>query len=162
MRLLGLDVGANVGHALIERDGRTFTWLDGGAIRFNDPALRTMIVGASVDLIVIETPAGYAFSPARVSALMQAASIGGWCQGVAGEHDHRVMVVTAGEVRTALCGKANANDALVKAVLGRVVQNMPRTNSHARDAAAAAWYGAMVDDGKRFACAEELKRRRSK
>lgn len=93
--------------------------------------------------LVVETPAGYAFIPARVPHLLSTAWVAGGMAWLAEWRGLRVARITAQQVRKVLAGKANADDSLVKiTVRGHVFGAPTNTNDHVYDALAVGVVGA--------------------
>lgn len=93
--------------------------------------------------LAIETPAGYAFQPARVPMLLQTRGVATAMQWMAEEEGHRVAVCTAQQVRKVLGGKATADDEAVKLLARGHVFGAPQTgNDHVNDALCVGVVGA--------------------
>ena len=141
--LLGLDVGVHTGYVVLTPSlpGR-YRYVAHGVITGNYVAS----VGEVVDmwaptLVAVEVPQGYVHEHARGKALLDAARLGGELVGHLRTVVERVEQVSAQEARKALCGRATATDAMVKAAVGYRVPTWPRrSNDHERDAALAAMF----------------------
>lgn len=71
------------------------------------------------DLVVVETPAGYAYSAARVRGLLDAAGAAGEFRGVARASGARAVPCSAETWRAALTGSAHPDDAAIQTALER-------------------------------------------
>lgn len=147
--ILGLDVGRNVGVSRIRLDSQQRFWweLDDVFSDVEAPALiDTMLCDPQepVDLVAVELPQGYVHHAARGPELLRAAKVGGALVQVAKARGIQVVETNATEVRKALCRRPNAGDAEVKMMVYLRVIDWPKiSNSHQRDAAAAAVFAGL-------------------
>lgn len=164
MIVLGLDPGtSHHGWALLEmpRTGRG-RMLAGGhmaavkvPVRFQ--AISDWIDSSAwtwtpwIDVVGIETPAGYIHEHKRGAALLATAVEAGKLIERAGR---LAVVLSAAQVRKSLAKNPAASDEAVASALGVFLDMPKRSNVHARDAAAVAlvaWQRWMVDHGREVA-----------
>lgn len=165
MIVLAVDPGpSNSGFAILEvmsGPGVRVTFKDGGHVPSSHEGFTAWLTRARFFAaqdavfipcsvaVAIETPAGFAFGPGRVPMLLATGLVAGGMDWVARHLGHRTVVATAQQVRKALCGKANADDAVVKAtVRGQVFGAPERCNDHVNDALAMGVFGAWVMVGQ--------------
>lgn len=101
-----------------------------------------------IDIVGIETPAGYVHEHKRGAALLATAVEAGKLIERAGR---MAVVLSAAQVRKSLVKDPAASDEAVASALGVFLEMPKRSNVHARDAAAVAlvaWQRWMVDHGR--------------
>lgn len=101
-----------------------------------------------IDIVGIETPAGYVHEHKRGAALLATAVEAGKLIERAGR---MAVVLSAAQVRKSLAKNPAASDEAVASALGVFLDMPKRSNVHARDAAAVAlvaWQRWMVDHGR--------------
>ena len=146
MRVLGLDpslVGA--AWTLIERvssfRGR---WISTGEIALDGRALAELLATLAPGLVVVEQP-DWIGSPKLAPLgphIVNTAWAGGGIHLAAAALGYRAEAVYARQGRLWLTNSVSPDDAEIAAALPRALDGIPaRTNSHARDAAVAAWAG---------------------
>ena len=140
--LLALDPGpTQTGYANVRAAGGRATFVSGGLARSCRRELVPLLEQA--EAVALEVPRGPIFAPYRGPTIIATAGIACAIAWEAERLGKPVVEFTAGEVRKALCGKANANDhAVADVVRGNVVDFPARSNEHVRDACALAVVGA--------------------
>lgn len=140
MRVLGVDPGsAHVGVAVLEFDshGRaSWSWAD--EVSPNDVSrawLLDLVTRFRFDRVAIEQPVPRAMGALR--QLIATAELSGYVRGLADSLSLDPMPITSYEWRKRLTGASNAKDAVIKFALEEHL-NVPRSNSHKRDAAGVA------------------------
>jgi len=157
MIVLGVDPGQNIGWTALDIHGAAARWIasgvarqltiepgrilfDGDAVVLTGDCAPALIVVESVNRVYPRER----FCTNMATAIATAERVCGQVLGAAAAALIPTEEVAAGTWRSALAGRANADDALVKKfVLARVTGWPRRSASHARDAAGAAIYGAM-------------------
>ena len=135
------------------------TFLEGGSVNsawFDvDHLLRALAADHNGTLVAIEWLEGIAY-PCKhanvVSGLIASAAAAGIVEGTARAMGLNTSRVPAVKWRGLVCGRPNANDALVKAALEARVVGMPKRSSvHVRDAIGCAVGAAWAAGGDRVA-----------
>lgn len=150
MRILGFDPGPEMcGYAMLRSTGDRSRpmFVCGGTVKSRGTDLAALIGGEATAaggvepfVVAIEVVRGYAYEPARSSALHATAQIAGMIQGLCHGLSVACESMSGAEWRKHMVGKGNADDALVKAAVRTLVDGLPdRTNVHLRDAAGVAF-----------------------
>lgn len=138
MLVLGFDTGpTKTAYAVLENDDNTY--ITSGIFessKFPEFWKENETMLGDKFGVVVETPAGFGFSGARVAMLLETAVVSGsifsffsWSKQV------DVKRLTAGQIRKETMGRASSTDNDTKYFLEMNVKNFPkRTNSHTRDA----------------------------
>lgn len=149
-RIVGIDVGATCGVVRLMPTGgwgATGPFLYEGSAATRDVFASGLI--RDVDVLAVEGVSGAVYNTgdgmgaalSRGKALMVAARLSGRLEQWARDHSVEHHEYTARDVRKAMCGRANADDAMVALVVrSRVVDWPARSNAHERDAALVAIY----------------------
>ena len=142
MIVLGVDPGSSAsGWARVDvRGGNglpvTVTYVSSGNALSKPSSLSPLMDGA--DVVGCEKLEGVTYpakGPGIVSALIASSYVAGLVSGIAAARGIRCIDMPAVQWRRIVIGKPNANDALVKDVVHRLVIGLPkRTNVHVRDA----------------------------
>lgn len=160
LRVLGVDAGVHCGVAVLDVDlARGMgSFIHCGILDAGDRIgeLRRMLNDEPFHpLVAFEIPSGVVYErdrrgapsrPAMTKHLVEAAGIGRELRGVALALGFEVATATAGEVRAALCGRNNADDAAVESMLRLRCPTWPaprKTTNHERDAGAVAIFAAL-------------------
>ncbi len=140
--VVGFDVGATLGVAVLVEQWGGFSYSFAGSMRYGAIEwARCVALKLSPSLVAIETPSGYIHEHARGKALLAAARQAGELVGALRADGHTVVECSAVEWRKALCGRGTATDARVKQMVRTRVSNWPaRSNAHERDAAGVAMF----------------------
>lgn len=136
MRVLGIDPGSShVGVCVLEfNDHGRATWKHAEELTPND-VTQDWLRGFDVDRVAIELPVPRAMGALR--QLIGTAEIAGYIRGLADSLGLDPMPITSYEWRKRLTGSSNAKDAVIRFALEAHI-NVPRSNSHKRDAAGVA------------------------
>ena len=135
MNLLSLDPGpTSSGYARVRLVGPRVTYVSSGRVSSDLNQLERLF-DPELDAVAVETPKGYVFSPARGAQLLATARIAGALAWMAQARHLRLVELSAGEWRKALCGRATADDHRVAdAVAANVIDCPAKSNVHVRDA----------------------------
>jgi Holliday junction resolvasome RuvABC endonuclease subunit len=127
--------GFAVANLTPEMRGRP-TFLRGGKVDSAFDSIRCLLdENSNVDIVAVETPAGFIHEHARGAQLLETRGVAGRIDTIARMRSHNVVEMTAGEWRRQLTGKANASDAVIKRAVTMFAYGLPkRTNAHMRDA----------------------------
>lgn len=141
MNVLGVDVGAVSGIALLRMGVRDAVWLDGCSTREHPLDTPFFAGDVAFDVLGIECIEGYAHGErahAKTKHLIAAAALAGEILGWARAKGIPVFSAPASVWRKRVLGKASPTDAEVKKIITLLVSNLPkRCSSHVRDACVA-------------------------
>ena len=88
-----------------------------------------------VDIVAVETPAGYVHEHARGAQLLETRGEASMIAAIARVIGLLVVEMTAGEWRRQLTGKSNASDAVIARACAMLASGLPKRSSvHTRDA----------------------------
>ena len=150
MIVIGIDPGATVGFCELEVtgnvvQGRRARWVTGKSVRAV-PHLHTfldMVIEGAPDgaVFALEEASGYAHgerAAAKVKALMASAKVEERIANKIEVAGFVVVRLAASHARKLVVGRGAATDAMVKAAVTRLIEGVPRSNAHVRDAAVVA------------------------
>lgn len=165
-RVLGIDPGATTwGWAVLEvvhDPGVRISYLCGGVGNASASTLLGLLQSFTPGVAGVETPAGFAFEPGRVPALLRTARTAGGAVWLLETRGVRVVEATAQQTRKMLCGKANADDAAVAQCIRGNVFGLPMGSiaDHVADAVMVGVVAAWVAAGKAALPAPKAKAKR--
>jgi len=143
--ILGIDPGPTDGAhgwALLRMAGARPRYLRGGHDALSVVLAQVVALPAG-SRVAVETPEGYVWHKARGKALLSTATAAGYFAGRARAQGLALVTPSAQVWRRAVCGKGTVGDADVALVVKRLVDGIPRTNAHVRDAIGVALLAAL-------------------
>lgn len=150
--VLGVDAGpSSCGYAILrspERPGHRPVFVTGGSVPSDPDNLWGLIESQRLSVpnlaVAVEGVRGYAYGIERSAHLVATNGVAEFIHGIVYANRIPYVGTSAATWRKALCGKANASDATIKRVVVMLIEGVPRTNAHVRDACGAAFYAMNV------------------
>lgn len=142
MIVLGIDPGKHTGIAVLELRGtQRPRWIAGETVEQDQ--VSDWLKAYRPELVVVETPKSIHRAQANVH-LIATAILAGEYRAMAEGANYRAIAISPEQWRASLIGvfRKGKIDGRVKEMLERIVEGLPSTNNHVRDAAGAAIVGA--------------------